>query len=132
MIDGVFEPDEKSLQALILQVDSLARLVEDLRTVTLADSGHLDLRLQSVRLKDEILKLAAVVEQDLKQEGFELKLDLSDVTVQVDPMRIRQALLAPSHQCAPLCVSRPHRHQPGRGKQPGDPACRRRRSRSRP
>lgn len=94
MIDGVFEPDEKSLQALVLQVDSLARLVEDLRTVTLADSGHLDLRLQPVRLKDEILKLAAVLEQDLKQEGFELKLDLSDVTVQVDPMRIRQALLA--------------------------------------
>lgn len=94
MIDGVFEPDEKSLHALVLQVDSLARLVEDLRTVTLADSGHLDLRLQPVRLRDEILRLAAVLDQELKQDGFELRLDLSDAVVRVDAMRIRQALLA--------------------------------------
>lgn len=94
MIDGVFEPDEKSLHALVLQVDSLARLVEDLRTVTLADSGHLDLRLQPVRLKDEILRLAAVLDQELKQDGFELRLTLSNVMVRVDAMRIRQALLA--------------------------------------
>ncbi|MCJ8151832.1 ATP-binding protein [Shinella sedimenti] len=94
MIDGVFEPDEKSLNALVLQVDSLARLVEDLRTVTLADSGHLDLRLQPVRLKDEIVRLAAVLDQELQQDGFELNLDLCDVTVRVDAMRIRQVLLA--------------------------------------
>ncbi|RDL52795.1 Signal transduction histidine-protein kinase BaeS [Ensifer sp. M14] len=94
MIDGVFEPDEKSLHAMVLQVDSLARLVEDLRTVTLADSGHLDLRLQPVRLKDEIQRLAGVLEQELKQDGFELRLQLADVVVSVDAMRIRQVLLA--------------------------------------
>lgn len=94
MIDGVFEPDEKSLQALVLQVDSLARLVEDLRTVTLADSGHLDLRLRPVRLKDEIQRLAGVLEQELKKDGFELRLELRDVLVSVDAMRIRQVLLA--------------------------------------
>ncbi len=94
MIDGVFEPDEASLHALVLQVDSLARLVEDLRTVTLADSGHLDLHLQPVRLKEEILRLAGVLDQELKQDGFDLRLDLDDVVVRVDAMRIRQALLA--------------------------------------
>ncbi|MFD1747361.1 ATP-binding protein [Rhizobium helianthi] len=94
MIDGVFRPDEKSLQALVLQVDSLARLVEDLRTVTLADSGHLDLRLQPVRLREEIQRLASLLEQELRQEGFELQLQLTDVVVSVDAMRIRQALLA--------------------------------------
>ncbi len=94
MIDGVFKPDEKSLHALVLQVDSLARLVEDLRTVTLADSGHLDLRLQPVRLKDEIQRLAGVLEPELKADGFELKLSLDDVVVNVDAMRIRQVLLA--------------------------------------
>jgi two-component system sensor histidine kinase AdeS len=94
MIDGVFEPDETSLHALVLQVDSLARLVEDLRTVTLADSGHLDLRLQPVRLKEEILRLAGVLDEELTQDGFGLQLDLADVTVRVDAMRIRQVLLA--------------------------------------
>lgn len=94
MIDGVFEPDETSLQGLVLQVDSLARLVEDLRTVTLADSGHLDLRMEPVRLKAEIEQLAGLLEQELREEGFELRLNLSDVVVQADAMRIRQALLA--------------------------------------
>lgn len=94
MIDGVFEPDEKSLYALVQQVDSLARLVEDLRTVTLADSGHLDLSIQPVRLSDEIQRLAGVLEQELKKDGFELQLQLSDVLVSVDAMRIRQVLLA--------------------------------------
>lgn len=94
MIDGVFVPDEKSLHALVAQVDSLARLVEDLRTVTLADSGHLDLRLQPVRLKDEIERLVEMLDKDLKQEGFDLRLALSDVLVSVDAMRIRQVLLA--------------------------------------
>lgn len=94
MIDGVFEPDEKSLHALVLQVDSLARLVEDLRTVTLADSGHLDLRLQPIRLRDEIERLAEALDQELKQDGFELRLQLSDTLVLVDAMRIRQVLLA--------------------------------------
>lgn len=94
MIDGVFEPDETSLQGLVLQVDSLARLVEDLRTVTLADSGHLDLRIEPVRLKAEIEQLAGLLEQELREEGFDLRLNLSDVVVQADAMRIRQALLA--------------------------------------
>lgn len=94
IIDGVFEPDEQSLHGLILHVDSLARLVEDLRTVTLADSGHLDLRIKPVRLKEEIQNLALVVEPELKADGFELKLDLADIAVQADAQRIRQALLA--------------------------------------
>lgn len=94
MIDGVFEPDEGSLQALILQVDGLARLVEDLRTVTLADSGHLDLRIQPVRLAPEIKQMAALMAHDLDADGFRLELDLADIVVDADATRIRQALLA--------------------------------------
>ncbi|MBC2857995.1 HAMP domain-containing protein [Stappia sp. 28M-7] len=94
MIDGVFEPDERSLRGLILQVDSLARLVEDLRTVTLADSGHLDLNIEPIRLAREIEQIAELLAHDLHEAGFHLKLDLEDVTIAVDPTRIRQALLA--------------------------------------
>jgi two-component system sensor histidine kinase AdeS len=94
MIDGVFEPDERSLRGLVLQVDSLARLVEDLRTVTLADSGHLDLRIEPVRLSQEIAQMAELLAPDLKAHGFSLALDLSDVVVLADGARIRQALLA--------------------------------------
>ncbi|NDW04493.1 ATP-binding protein [Jiella pacifica] len=94
MIDGVFDPDERSLRGLVLQVDSLARLVEDLRTVTLADSGHLDLRLERVHLAKEIREMAELLAPELRAQGFALALDLSDVTVEVDATRVRQALLA--------------------------------------
>ncbi|MGX1500408.1 two-component system sensor histidine kinase AdeS [Labrenzia sp. MBR-25] len=94
MIDGVFEPDEQSLQGLILQVDGLARLVEDLRTVTLADSGHLDLRIEPTRLAHQIEQMAEMMSHDLEADGFSLELDLADILVDVDATRIRQALLA--------------------------------------
>lgn len=94
MIDGVFEPDEPALQALVLQVDGLARLVEDLRTVTLADSGHLDLRIEPIRLADQIEQMADLMVHDLRAAGFSLQLELADLTVEADATRIRQALLA--------------------------------------
>lgn len=94
MIDGVFEPDERSLQGLVLQVDGLARLVEDLRTVTLADSGHLDLRIEPIRLAREIEQMADLMAHDLRASGFRLQLELADLTVLADAIRIRQALLA--------------------------------------
>lgn len=94
MIDGVFEPDESSLQALVLQVDGLARLVEDLRTVTLADSGHLDLHIEPIRLAHAIEQMTELMVHDLRAAGFPLQLDLADLTVEADATRIRQAILA--------------------------------------
>lgn len=94
IIDGVFEPDERTLRRLILQIDGLARLVEDLRTVTLADSGHLDLRIVPVRMAREIEEIAELLAYDLSSNGFHLTLDLEDIVVEADATRIRQALLA--------------------------------------
>lgn len=94
IIDGVFEPDEPTLRRLILQVDGLARLVEDLRTVTLADSGHLDLRIVPTRLAQEVEEIAALLSPDLASSGFDLALDLDDIVVDADVTRVRQAVLA--------------------------------------
>lgn len=94
IIDGVFEPDERTLRRLILQVDGLARLVEDLRTVTLADSGHLDLRIVPTRLARELADIAELMAPDLTADGFDLKLDLDDLVVEIDATRVRQAVLA--------------------------------------
>lgn len=94
IIDGVFEPDERSLRRLILQVDGLGRLVEDLRTVTLADSGHLDLRIVPTRLARELSDIAELMAPDLAADGFDLKLDLDDLVVEADATRVRQAVLA--------------------------------------
>jgi two-component system, OmpR family, sensor histidine kinase AdeS len=94
IIDGVFEPDEHTLRRLILQVDGLSRLVEDLRTVTLADSGHLDLRIVPTHLASELEELAELMAADLASDGFHLALDLDDIVVEADATRVRQAVLA--------------------------------------
>lgn len=94
IIDGVFEADERTLRRLILQVDGLARLVEDLRTVTLADSGHLDLRILPTRLAPELEEIAGLMAPDLASIGFHFSLDLDDVVVEADATRVRQAVLA--------------------------------------
>ena len=94
IIDGVFEPDELTLRRLIHQVDGLSRLVEDLRTVTLADSGHLDLRIVPTRLARELEEIAELMAPDLNSGGFRLALDLDDIIVDADATRVRQAVLA--------------------------------------
>ncbi len=94
IIDGVFEPDEPTLRRLVQQVDGLSRLVEDLRTVTLADSGHLDLRIVPIRLAQELEELAELMAPNLASDGFHLTLDLDDIVVEADATRVRQAVLA--------------------------------------
>jgi two-component system sensor histidine kinase AdeS len=94
MIDRIFTLDEASLTGLLNQVNTLARLVEDLRTVTLADSGHLDLQLADERLKPPLSELADMLRHELQSAGISLQLDLADLGARVDILRVRQAVLA--------------------------------------
>jgi two-component system sensor histidine kinase AdeS len=94
LIDGVFVADQVLFQGLMLQIDGLARLTDDLRTMTLADSGRLDLRVAQISISDEIVRMVDLVRPSLEGGGFTLELNLSDLTVSADPMRIRQVLLA--------------------------------------
>jgi two-component system sensor histidine kinase AdeS len=92
--DGIFAPDEALIRNLLLQIDGLSRLVDDLRTVTLADSGRLDLRRERVALAEEIRGVADLLEPSLANAGFSLQLTSHDLVVLGDGTRIRQALLA--------------------------------------
>lgn len=94
MIDRIFPLDEASLTGLLNQVNTLARLVEDLRTVTLADSGHLDLQIADERLKPHLSELADMLGHELQTGGIALQLDLEDICARVDVLRVRQAVLA--------------------------------------
>lgn len=92
--DGVFEADDRTLTSLLRQVDGLARLVEDLRIVSLADSGHLDLRLEFVDLAEVVGDLREAVEAGLIAAGFTVDWRLDPVLLACDPTRMRQAALA--------------------------------------
>jgi two-component system, OmpR family, sensor histidine kinase AdeS len=92
--DGVFEIDERTLTSLLRQIDGLARVVEDLRVVSLADSDHLDLRLETVDLAEVIGDLRGAVAPGLAAAGFETEWALKPTVVVCDPTRIRQAAMA--------------------------------------
>lgn len=94
VVDGVFKPEEVEFDSLLSQVESLGRLVEDLRTLSLADSGHMQLRMGWTDLRVEIGEVGRLLAQELDAAGYRLQLALSDHPVCCDAARIRQIVLA--------------------------------------
>lgn len=94
LAEGVFKPEPELLQSLHQQADALARLVEDLRVVSLLDSGRLQMRPVEIDLAAEIQGLARLVERDLDKAGFGLRVTLVSARCFADPVRLRQAVLA--------------------------------------
>ena len=92
--DGVFPLDAALVDGLLTQVAGLARLVEDLRSVSLADSGQLELVLTEVDLAAEISDMAPILHSMLEPAGFSFTLALEPGTVRADAARLRQAVLA--------------------------------------
>lgn len=92
--EGVFQPDAAQFNSLSKQVEILVRLIEDLRVVGLADSGHLDLQMQETDLASDIRMVLQLFEPELRSAGLVPILDLEPRMVRCDPARIRQALLA--------------------------------------
>lgn len=94
LAEGVFPPEEALFRNLLLQVEGLNRLIEDLRVVSLAESGHLDMTLQQVNLAAEIQSVVDLMSESLSNAGQYPVLDIQVQYAQCDPARIRQCLLA--------------------------------------
>lgn len=93
MSDGVFVPDSKGLAGLILQVDSLAQIVEDLRTLSLAMSGRLLLQPANLDLATEIDAAVDALVPEMAAAGLIIERDLRPARVTADAARLRQVLL---------------------------------------
>jgi signal transduction histidine kinase len=91
--DGLFASGPAEITALIQQVESLSRVVEDLRVVSLAAANSLALERRSVELATEVESLLPVIEPDLHALGMRLELDLRPARVHADPQRLRQVLI---------------------------------------
>lgn len=94
LAEGVFAPSEPLFRNLLAQVENLGRLIEDLRVVGLADSGHLTLQVERCDLAAAIRDVLALTEPDLRAKGLLPELRLQEGLVGCDPARMRQALLA--------------------------------------
>ncbi len=92
--DGVFQTGPKEINSLIQQVEALARIVDDLQTVSLAATSALELRKSSFDLAAEMDDLLHTVRPDIEAAGIRLELDLRPVIVDADAVRVRQAAIA--------------------------------------
>ena len=95
LAEGVFSPSSEIFEGLLRQVEGLSRLIEDLRVLSLNDSGHLELQRDKVRLAEELSSVIHAFATALSARGFVLQQEL-DTRLQpdCDPVRMRQALMA--------------------------------------
>lgn len=95
LAEGVFSPSTEIFAGLLRQVEGLNHIIEDLRVLSLNDSGHLELQWAEVDLASEISSLVSTFAAALTAKGFFPKLELDTVMlVRCDVIRIRQALTA--------------------------------------
>jgi two-component system, OmpR family, sensor histidine kinase BaeS len=94
MQDGLSQPDEMTLTRLHAEVLLLARLVDDLRTLSLAEGKALTLHPAQLDAGDVLRQLAALFAGRAQAAGsaIHLKLPAGPLSVRADPDRLMQLL----------------------------------------
>lgn len=94
VMDGVHESGPDHLASLLDEVEILERLIEDLRLLTLSESGRLELQIQTTDLVHIVHEVADSYRAKAAARNVEIvvnaPLDLPEVDI--DPVRYRQAL----------------------------------------
>lgn len=92
--DGVLTPDQTEVASLVQEVELLARLVDDLRLLSLAEVGRLKLNYRSTDLTALTRSVLASFEGTARADNLSVTFTHSDdsLYVHVDPERIREVL----------------------------------------
>lgn len=94
MLDGVYPMDRAHLEPVLDETRQLSRLIEDLRTLALAESGGLHLQRESTDVAILLNETAASFRAQAAANGIGLIAETEPnlPNVNVDPARIRQVL----------------------------------------
>jgi signal transduction histidine kinase len=92
MQDGIFERSDENLAVVHEETIILSRLVEELRTLSLADSGQLPLDMEQLDLGQQAKQAVSALEPLAEAEGIhlELKGDVQGTLILADRGRIQQ------------------------------------------
>ncbi|NPA06648.1 MAG: HAMP domain-containing protein [Chloroflexi bacterium] len=94
LLDGVYPLTPDRLVPILEQNRLLARLVEDLRTLSLAEEGRLPLHLRTLDVREALQQAAEQFRVSAQAEGVTLDLTLPSepLLVRADPERLNQIL----------------------------------------
>lgn len=94
IIDGVYPADPAHLEPILAETRILERLIEDLRTLTLAEAGSLVLHREPTDLRALLNDLAASYRTQAEQAGIALTVAAADdlPILEIDPARIREVI----------------------------------------
>ena len=94
MIDGLYPVDEAHLAPVLEETRVLARLVEDLRTLSLSEAGSLRLHREPTSLGTLLRDVASGHQPASAAAGVRLVVEGTDglPTMEIDPARIRQVV----------------------------------------
>ena len=94
MVDGIHPADEAHLAAALEEIRVLGQLVEDLRTLTLAEAGTLTLHREPTDLAVLAQDTVSGFEGLARSAGVTLRVEMADdlSLLELDPIRIRQVL----------------------------------------
>jgi len=94
ILDGLYPADAERLKSIMEETQVLSRLVDDLRTLALAESGALQLRREPVDLAELIRDAVAGFEAQAKEKEIRLELSLAEIEeINIDPQRVREVLM---------------------------------------
>ena len=93
MLDGVYPRDDARLASVLEETSMMARLLEDLRTLAVAEAGALRLHREPTDAADLVGDLVAAFAPRAAEAGAELSETVAPLgELDVDPVRIRQVL----------------------------------------
>lgn len=92
--DGVLPPTNENFEIIREEAARLEHLVNDLRTLSLADAGELSITKQSIEPGGLLRDVASLYEYQTKRKSIDLVLDIASPlpTLEVDPGRMTQVL----------------------------------------
>jgi two-component system OmpR family sensor kinase/two-component system sensor histidine kinase BaeS len=94
VLDDVYEPTEEHIQATLEETQQLSRLVEDLRTLSLAEAGQLPLVRESVDVTELLADVRTSFSGQAEAAGIDLRVEIGGnlPTITGDVGRLDQVL----------------------------------------
>jgi len=94
IIDGVFKPDTEHLLSIKEQSSLLTHLISDMRDISLAESGQLELNLAPTDIVELVRRMVSNYEINTIEKNVKIKLEEGTQIpeIGIDPVRIEQVI----------------------------------------